>query len=184
MKKKLFETDGIRAVAGTFPLDPPTISRLGQALVGLLERKGLGTKVLIGRDTRESGPWMELALARGVRAAGGEAVSAGVIPTSAVSYLTKTHGFSAGAVISASHNPFRDNGIKVFSPLGIKIPDAWELELEADVLGGRGRLPGHDLDVAVNPGLAGDYVDYLTSRVRLMGTPSGLKVVVDCANGA
>ena len=184
MKKKLFGTDGIRAVAGAFPLDPPTISRLGQALVGLLERKGLGTKVLIGRDTRESGPWMERALARGVRAAGGETVSAGVIPTSAVSYLTKTHGFSAGAVISASHNPFRDNGIKVFSPLGIKIPDEWELELEADVLGGRGRLPGHDLDVAVNPGLAGDYADYLLSRVRLTGPPSGLKVVVDCANGA
>jgi phosphoglucosamine mutase len=184
VKKKLFGTDGIRAVAGAFPLDPPTISRLGQALVGLLERKGLGTKVLIGRDTRESGPWMERALARGVRAAGGETVSAGVIPTSAVSYLTKTHGFSAGAVISASHNPFRDNGIKVFSPLGIKIPDEWELELEADVLGGRGRLPGHDLDVAVNPGLAGDYADYLLSRVRLTGPPSGLKVVVDCANGA
>ena len=184
MKKKLFGTDGIRAVAGAFPLDPPTISRLGQALVGLLERKGLGTKVLIGRDTRESGPWMERALARGVRAAGGEIVSAGVIPTSAVSYLTKTHGFSAGAVISASHNPFLDNGIKVFSPLGIKIPDEWELELEADVLGGRGRLPGHDLDVAVNPGLAGDYADYLVSRVRLTGPPSGLKVVVDCANGA
>lgn len=184
MKKKLFGTDGIRAVAGAFPLDPPTISRLGQALVGILERKGLGTKVLIGRDTRESGPWMERALARGVRAAGGETVSAGVIPTSAVSYLTKTHGFSAGAVISASHNPFLDNGIKVFSPLGIKIPDEWELELEADVLGGRGRLPGHDLDVAVNPGLAGDYADYLVSRVRLTGPPSGLKVVVDCANGA
>jgi len=184
VKKKLFGTDGIRAVAGAFPLDPPTISRLGQALVGILERKGLGTKVLIGRDTRESGPWMERALARGVRAAGGETVSAGVIPTSAVSYLTKTHGFSAGAVISASHNPFLDNGIKVFSPLGIKIPDEWELDLEADVLGGRGRLPGHDLDVAVNPGLAGDYADYLVSRVRLTGPPSGLKVVVDCANGA
>lgn len=184
MKKKLFGTDGIRAVAGTFPLDPPTIARLGQALVGLLEKKGLGTRLLIGRDTRESGPWMERALARGVRAAGGEAVSAGVIPTSAVSYLTKTHGFSAGAVISASHNPFRDNGIKVFSPLGVKIPDAWELELEADVLEGRGRLPGHDLDVAVDPALAGDYADYLTSRVRLARPPAGLKVAVDCANGA
>jgi len=184
VKKKLFGTDGIRAVAGFFPLDPPTISRLGQALVGLLEKKGLGAKVLIGRDTRESGPWMERALARGVRAAGGEAASAGVIPTSAISYLTKTHGFSAGAVISASHNPFRDNGIKVFSPLGIKIPDEWELELEAAVLEGRGRLPGHDLDVAVNSGLAKDYADYLTSRVRLTGTPAGLKVAVDCANGA
>jgi len=182
--KKLFGTDGVRAVAGTFPLDPPTISRLGQALVGLLERKGLGAKLLIGRDTRESGPWMERALARGVRAAGGEAISAGVIPTSAVSYLTKTHGFSAGAVISASHNPFQDNGIKVFSPLGIKIPDEWELELEAAVLEGRGRLPGHETDVEVNPGLAGDYVDYLKGRVRPAKTPQGVKIVVDCANGA
>jgi phosphoglucosamine mutase len=184
VKKKLFGTDGVRAVAGTFPLDPPTISRLGQALVGLLERNGLGAKLLIGRDTRESGPWMERALARGVRTAGGEAVSAGVIPTSAVSYLTKTHGFSAGAVISASHNPFEDNGIKVFSPLGIKIPDEWELEIEEAVLEGRGRLPGHETDVETNAGLAGDYIEYLKGRVRLVRPPGGLKVVIDCANGA
>ena len=143
-RKKLFGTDGVRAVAGTYPLDPPTIARLGTALVALLERKGQGARILVGRDTRESGPWMERALARGVRAAGGDVVSAGVIPTSAVSYLTKTHGFAAGAVISASHNPFQDNGIKIFSPLGVKIPDEWELEIEADVLEGRGRLPGHE----------------------------------------
>jgi phosphoglucosamine mutase len=182
--KKLFGTDGVRAVAGRYPLDPPTICRLGQALVGLLESKGLGTRLLIGRDTRESGPWMERSLARGVRVAGGEAISAGIIPTSAVSYLTKTHGFSAGAVISASHNPFEDNGIKVFSPLGVKIPDEWELEIEAVVLEGRGRLPGHEADVEVNGALAGDYVDYLTGRVRPAGRAEGLKIVVDCANGA
>ena len=185
MKKKLFGTDGVRAVAGQFPLDPPTISRLGQALIGLLEAKGLGTRVLIGRDTRESGPWMERALARGVRVAGGEAVSAGVIPTSAVSYLTKTHGFSAGAVISASHNPFEDNGIKVFSPLGVKIPDEWELEIEAVVLEGRGRLPGHEGDVEVDETLAGDYAGYLTGRARPAAAGgTGFKVVLDCANGA
>jgi phosphoglucosamine mutase len=184
MKKKLFGTDGVRGVAGVFPLDPPTISRLGQALVELLEKKGLGARLLIGRDTRESGPWMERALARGVRAAGGEAVSAGVIPTSAVSYLTRTHGFSAGAVISASHNPFEDNGIKVFSPQGIKIPDEWELEIEADVLGGRGRLPGHEADVDIDPRLAGDYVDYLAGLVPGLRAPGRIKVVVDCANGA
>jgi phosphoglucosamine mutase len=184
MKKKLFGTDGVRGAAGVFPLDPPTIARLGQALVALLERKGLGARLLVGRDTRESGPWMEKALARGVRAAGGETVSAGVLPTSAVSYLTKTHGFSAGAVISASHNPFGDNGIKVFSPEGIKIPDAWELEIEADVLGGRGRLPGHETDVDVDPRLADDYVDYLGGLVRGIKAPAGLKVVLDCAHGA
>jgi len=183
-RKKLFGTDGVRAVAGTFPLDPPTISRLGSALVDLLERKGQGARILVGRDTRESGPWMERALARGVRAAGGEVVSAGVIPTSAVSYLTKTHGFAAGAVISASHNPFRDNGIKVFSPLGVKIPDEWELEIEAEVLEGRGRLPGHETDVPFDPALAGDYTDYLAGRVRVARPPDGFRVVVDCANGA
>jgi len=185
VKKKLFGTDGVRAVAGHFPLDPPTISRLGQALIGLLQAKGLGTRVLIGRDTRESGPWMERALARGMRVAGGEAVSAGVIPTSAVSYLTKTHGFSAGAVISASHNPFEDNGIKVFSPLGVKIPDEWELEIEAVVLEGRGRLPGHEGDVEVDETLAGDYAGYLTGRARPAAAGgTGFKVVLDCANGA
>ncbi len=184
MKKKLFGTDGVRAAAGQFPLDPPTISRLGQALVGLLESKGLGTRLLIGRDTRESGPWMERALARGVRAAGGEAVSAGVVPTSAVSYLTKTRGFSAGAVISASHNPFADNGIKVFSPLGVKIPDEWELEIEAAVLDGRGRLPGREAEVELDGTLAGLYADYLAGRVRMGAAARGLKVVVDCANGA
>jgi phosphoglucosamine mutase len=184
MRKKLFGTDGVRAVAGTFPLDPATISRLGDALVALLERQGLGTRLLIGRDTRESGPWMERALARGIRAAGGEAVSAGTIPTSAVSYLTKTHGFSAGAVISASHNPFEDNGIKVFSPLGVKIPDDWELEIEAAVLEGRGRLPGHETDVEIDPRLAGDYIDYLAGRIRLARGRPDIKVVIDCANGA
>ncbi len=184
MKKKLFGTDGVRAVAGAFPLDPPTIARLGTALAELLERKGLGTRVLVGRDTRESGPWMERALARGVRAGGGEVVSAGVIPTSAVSFLTKTHGFAAGAVISASHNPFEDNGIKVFSPLGVKIPDEWELEIEAGVLDGRGRLPGREAEVELDPRLAGDYAAYLAARVRLAGPAGRIKVVVDCANGA
>jgi phosphoglucosamine mutase len=184
MRKKLFGTDGVRGVAGVFPLDPATISRLGQALVELLEKKGLGGRLLIGRDTRESGPWMERALAQGIRAAGGEAVSAGVIPTSAVSFLAKTHGFSAGAVISASHNPFADNGIKVFSPQGVKIPDAWELEIEAEVLGGRGRLPGHETGVDVDPRLGGDYVDYLAGLVPGLHAPRDLRVVVDCANGA
>ena len=184
MKKKLFGTDGVRAVAGHFPLDQPTITRLGTALAELLERKGQGARILVGRDTRESGPWMERALARGVRVAGGEAVSAGVIPTSAVSYLTRTHGFSAGAVISASHNPFEDNGIKIFSPLGVKIPDEWELEIENEVLEGRGRLPGHEADVEVDGRLAGDYVDYLISRVEPGPGAAAVKVVIDCANGA
>jgi phosphoglucosamine mutase len=127
--KTLFGTDGIRAVAGKYPLDDATIRVLGWALVGLLKEEGLEPRILIGRDTRESGPWIETALAAGIAAGRGEAVSAGVVPTSAVSFLTLKHGFSAGIVISASHNPFNDNGIKIFSSKGIKISDAWELRL-------------------------------------------------------
>ena len=119
--KRLFGTDGIRSVAGQYPLDRPTAQALGRELIGLLETEGLEPRILIGRDTRESGPWIEKALASGVESAGGEAVSAGIVPTSAVSFLTRKHRFSAGAVISASHNPFRDNGIKIFSSEGIKI---------------------------------------------------------------
>src|SRR4030042_5831483 len=119
--KKLFGTDGVRSVAGQYPLDAPTIQVLGRALIDLLREEGLEPRVLIGRDTRESGPWIEQTLASGIRAGGGETVSAGVIPTSAVSFLTRKHRFSAGIVISASHNPYRDNGIKIFSSAGIKI---------------------------------------------------------------
>lgn len=184
MAKTLFGTDGIRAVAGEYPLTPAFLSALGQALAGLLAAKGLEPRVLIGRDTRESGPWMERAVAAGLRLAGTEAVSGGVIPTSAVSYLTKTHGFGAGVVISASHNPFRDNGIKVFSPLGIKIPDEWEEELEAAVGRALEGGPGGEADVPLSERLVGDYVDYLKGRVRLAGGPERIKIVLDCSNGA
>ena len=132
--KKLFGTDGMRGVAGDYPLDPPTIHALGRALIELLRTEGLPARVLIGRDTRESGGWIEDVLARGIRAADGAAFSAGIIPTSGVSYLTRRHSFSAGIVISASHNPFRDNGIKIFSSEGFKIPDAWEIRLEQSLL--------------------------------------------------
>lgn len=184
MGKSLFGTDGIRAVAGEYPLTPPFLSALGQALVGLIVEKGLPPRVLVGRDTRESGLWMERAIASGIRRAGGEAVSAGVIPTSAISYLTKTHGFGAGVVISASHNPFRDNGVKVFSPLGIKIPDEWEEELEGALTRILEEGPGEEADVPFSERLVGDYVEYLKDRVRVNGGPKRIKVVLDCSNGA
>lgn len=184
MGKSLFGTDGIRAVAGEYPLTAPFLSALGQALAGLLAEKGLAPRVLFGRDTRESGPWMERAVAAGLARAGAEAVSAGVIPTSAISYLTKTHGFGAGIVISASHNPFRDNGIKVFSPLGVKIPDEWEEELEEAA----GRIlesgPGAGAAVPFSKTLVGDYTEYLKGRIRMDPGPKRIKVVLDCSNGA
>ncbi len=172
MANKLFGTDGIRAEAGRYPLDFSSISTLGNALVALLRAKGLAPRVLIGRDTRESGAWMERALVQGLVEAGGEPASAGVIPTSAVSYLLRENDFSAGAVISASHNPFRDNGIKVFSHEGVKIPEDWEAELEAAILGSREEQNPVGAAVAPDPRLAEDYVAYLEGRYRA-GRPAG-----------
>jgi phosphoglucosamine mutase len=137
--KTLFGTDGIRGQAGEYPLDPASIAELGRALVGLLRREGLRPEILVGRDTRESGEWIEAAFRRGVAEAGGAGHSAGVIPTSGVAWPTRSNGFAAGAVVSASHNPYRDNGIKIFSSRGFKIPDAWEEELEAPLLAQIGR---------------------------------------------
>lgn len=187
---KLFGTDGIRAVAGAFPLDPAACRTLGRALVRLLAGRGPGRGVLVGRDTRESGAWIERALVAGIRDAGGSVALAGVIPTSAVSFLTRTRGFGAGIVISASHNPYRDNGIKVFSPQGLKIPDDWESALEAEILAGRGAAPAAaEADASAGPALPSDpafgeeYLAFLRSRLSLASPPRA-KVVVDCANGA
>src|SRR5689334_1532834 len=116
---KLFGTDGIRGKAGASPLDAPTVEIIGRALIANLARDlGRTPRLLIGRDTRESGPQIEAALTRGAQAAGATVESAGVITTPGVAYVTRTRGFDAGVVISASHNPFLDNGIKVFSPSG------------------------------------------------------------------
>ena len=103
--EKLFGTDGIRAVAGEYPLDYLSVYTLGKALISILQEEGLEARVIIGKDTRESGGWLEQALIQGINDGQGEAASAGVIPTSAVSFLTKKHSFSSGIVISASHNP-------------------------------------------------------------------------------
>ena len=183
MANKLFGTDGIRAVAGRYPLDYSSICVLGGALVSLLRGMGLEPRIIIGRDTRESGPWMEQSLVQGILEAGGTPVSAGVIPTSAVSYLTRRDAFAAGIVISASHNPFRDNGIKVFSPQGIKIPEEWEAELETSILGTRQEKKAGTATVAAEPRLAEEYADYLEGLFR---APAGskLRIVLDCANGA
>src|SRR5262245_56163021 len=113
----LFGTDGIRGTAGTFPLDVRTVRRIGAALVKALPKPD--AKVLIGRDTRESGVWIERELAYGARLAGASVHSIGVAPTPAVAYLTGVLDFEAGIVISASHNPYQDNGIKVFSGAGV-----------------------------------------------------------------
>src|SRR5256885_1110632 len=133
---RLFGTDGIRGTAGTYPLDPPTVRRVGAALVRALPKADGATgapRLLIGRDTRESGSWIEAELAHGASGEGAQVMSAGIVPTPAIAYLTRTAGYDAGVVISASHNPFADNGIKVFSGRGEKFTERVEREIEAIV---------------------------------------------------
>src|SRR5215470_15929379 len=125
--KRLFGTDGIRAVAGTPPLDPPSVRRFGLALAAVLAGElGRPPRVACGRDTRESGPWLRDAVADGLAAKGGTMIDAGVITTPGLAFATQAGLFDAGVMISASHNPFEDNGLKVFSRDGMKLEDAME----------------------------------------------------------
>lgn len=181
---KLFGTDGIRAVAGTFPLDPPSVRALGRALASLLLEEGLAPRAIVGRDTRESGAWMEGEIIRGFGKGGGEAVAAGVIPTSAISYLTRKHAFSAGIVLSASHNPFGDNGIKIFSSAGTKIGEAWEERLEAAILRGAEAGASDGPEIPARAGFLEDYTAFLEALFPVALRPARLRVVLDCSNGA
>src|SRR5687767_8944826 len=136
---RLFGTDGVRGTAGEYPLDIPTIRRIGAALTRALSASAKGSdatsaagvRFLAGRDTRESGSWIERELAFGIASQGGTLTSAGIVPTPAVAYLTPRMGYTAGVVLSASHNPFEDNGIKVFSGAGEKFTEAYEQQVEA-----------------------------------------------------
>jgi len=181
---KLFGTDGIRAVAGQFPLDYATVYTLGKGLVSLLREEGLEPRVVIGRDTRESGEWLEEALFLGIHSGHGEAVSAGVIPTSGISFLTLKHSFSAGIVISASHNPYQDNGIKIFSSQGIKIPDSWEKKIEELVKEAPENVEREKIKVTPQSSLGQDYIDFLKSRFSHVNFQKKIRVVLDCSNGA
>ncbi len=183
---KLFGTDGIRGAAGAPPLDPETISRVGAALIRVHggPGSGQGLRVLIGRDTRESGPWIEDALTRGLTSEGGEAGSLGVVPTPAVAYLTKADGFDLGVVISASHNPYRDNGIKVFSGAGEKFTEAEERAVEAMVADSSWTVGTGAAHATPRPDLVPHYLEHLQRVLPAAGPLSGARVVVDCANGA
>src|SRR5580704_12662286 len=131
--KKLFGTDGIRGIAGQPPLDASTIYAIGLALAHTLAVKAPSPRVLIGMDTRESSDWIAATLTAGLNIAGASVESAGVITTPAIAFLTHTHRFDTGIVISASHNPWQDNGIKLFGPDGYKLPDAVELAIEEEI---------------------------------------------------
>jgi phosphoglucosamine mutase len=185
--RKLFGTDGIRGVAGEFPLDPGTVYAIGLALGHSLKKKEPRPRVLLGRDTRESSPWIAATLAEALRQSGAKAESAGVVPTPAIAYLARVHGFNAGVVISASHNPWQDNGIKLFGGDGFKLPDAVELAMEEEILFHASKGKVVDVKslppVEDKPALQSDYIQFLRTTIPNLSL-GGMKLVVDCANGA
>ncbi len=189
--RKLFGTDGIRGVAGEYPLDEKTVYVIGRALGHYLQRTFAAPRVVIGQDTRESSDAISAALGCGLRSHDVGAVNAGVLTTPGIAFLARTQNFAAGVVISASHNPWRDNGIKVFGSNGYKLPDEVELEIERDIFEhmeelaatatkGAGAKPG---PLPAQGSLAAPYIQWLVDSVS-GSTLGNLKVVVDCANGA
>jgi phosphoglucosamine mutase len=184
--KKLFGTDGIRAVAGQPPLDASTVYAIGLALARTLADKTSLPRVLLGMDTRESSEWIAATLTAGLTVGGASVESAGVITTPAIAFLTHTHGFAAGVVISASHNPWQDNGIKLFGPDGYKLPDALELAIEEEIFRQLDELttpPQQTVPPKVNEADRAEYVRFLLAAVSGLSL-DGRRVVIDCANGA
>ncbi len=193
--KQLFGTDGIRGVAGESPLDEKTVFLIGKALGRNLARLhppgDTASRVVIGEDTRESSRWIAETIAAGLADEGVEVHSAGVITTPGVAFLTRTDSFVAGVMISASHNPFQDNGIKVFGHSGYKLPDDLEHEVEAEIF----RLQESHREITPpvapqSPGLqpeksfAERYEDFLASLLPGKKPFEGMRIVMDCGNGA
>ncbi|HKP72584.1 MAG TPA: phosphoglucosamine mutase [Pyrinomonadaceae bacterium] len=203
--KKLFGTDGMRGEAGRFPLDAQTVRTVGLSLARhLAERTGRTPRIITGRDTRESGGWIERALVVGAREGGATCESAGVITTPGVAFLARTIPEDAGVVVSASHNPYQDNGIKIFAPSGRKLDDATERQIEADIHQSRGgaiddaetnapasrdESSGEGFGVLAEADggaaeLQARYLDHLSGEIASGLRLEGLRMVVDCANGA
>jgi phosphoglucosamine mutase len=184
----------MRGEAGRFPLDEVTVITAGRSLARLLgEQKVEGAPAIVtGRDTRESGAWLERALASGARSAGASVLSAGVITTPGVAYLARTLSADAGVVISASHNPFQDNGIKIFAPTGRKLDDSMERRIEADIereaasssREGSASEKAEEFDSHQSSQLRERYLNYLAETVAAGLSLEGLSIIVDCANGA
>jgi phosphoglucosamine mutase len=200
--KRLFGTDGMRGEAGRFPLDAATVWVTGRSLARHLAEQqdgGRAPRIIVGRDTRESGSWIERALVAGALEAGALVQSAGVITTPGVAYLTRQLPADAGVVISASHNPYQDNGIKVFAPSGRKLDDATERRIEADIAAEAGETEAVAAATPQMPESIGEeeeteslaaaqlrarYLDYLAEEVAQGLSLEGMSIAVDCANGA
>jgi phosphoglucosamine mutase len=185
MPKELFGTDGIRGLPGKSPLDDATLYATGRALGAHLKQTSRAAHVLIGMDTRESGPHIAALLAAGLNTAGVSVDFAGIITTPGVACLVRLKGLQAGVVISASHNPYHDNGVKLFSNAGMKFPDSVEEILEQDIFRHRSEPPPKNSPrLIADESLDADYLNFLRSRVIPGAKLSSLRIVLDCANGA
>jgi phosphoglucosamine mutase len=188
MSRKLFGTDGIRGVAGSPPLDAATVHAFGLALgewaMGAARTQRISTpRVVVGIDTRESGPWLAETVGAGLEAQGVAPVFAGLTTTPGVAYLTRSMDFVAGVMISASHNPYQDNGLKAFDHSGFKLPDAIELELERRIFALLNGGPAHSSrSLTEDPSLDRLYLDALAGTFQ--ANFEGKRIVLDCANGA
>src|ERR1051326_6548695 len=188
-QRKLFGTDGIRGVAGEFPLTPQSTCLIGRALGHDLQKTNAQARVVIGQDTRESSRWIADRVASGLASCGVESHSAGVITTPGIAYLARSRKFDAGVVISASHNPWTDNGIKVFAGTGFKLPDSHELAIEQEIFALL-QQPEKHAEPAAKPAstipgehsLRTAYINWLVTNVHT--DLSSLRILADCANGA
>ncbi|MBE0425870.1 MAG: phosphoglucosamine mutase [Nitrospirae bacterium] len=185
---KLFGTDGIRSAVNQHPMTPETVLRIGMAVAFLLREKPGRNMILIGKDTRLSGYMIESALTSGICSMGMNVTLVGPLPTPGIAFLTRTLRLDAGIVISASHNPFEDNGIKFFSSEGFKLPDALENKIETLVMDDKlAKYRAKDSDIGKAYRLddaSGRYIEYTKSTIPRGMTFEGMKIVVDCANGA
>ena len=185
MSHQLFGTDGIRGVANEYPITPEVALRIGRAVARVLQASGHRRhKVVIGKDTRLSGYMLETAITSGLVSEGSRVLLTGPAPTPAVAHPTRSMNCDAGIMLTASHNPYQDNGIKIFGPDGFKLCDDLELEIEKLILADDLPHPGSDLGKAIRIDDAmGRYIEFTKSAVG-SGSLNGLKVVIDCANGA
>ena len=185
MSKELFGTDGIRGIPGQYPLDNQTLYWAGRSLGRYLNAANTTPRVLIGMDTRESGPHLAAWIAAGLKDENVLVSSAGVISTPGIACVVRKKGFSAGVVISASHNPYHDNGVKLFADSGMKFPDAIEERIEDEILR-QCKLPvaSKAPRLLANNSLDEEYLDFLRGCTVAGANLSGMKIVLDCANGA
>jgi phosphoglucosamine mutase len=185
MPRQFFGTDGIRGIPGTPPLDDATLFALGVSVAAFLHRDHPSPHALIGTDTRESGPHIASVVAAGLAHGGASVSFAGVLTTPGVACLVRQNDYHAGVVVSASHNPYQDNGVKLFSHAGMKFPDSVEENIEDGILKLQSEKPA-----TASPNLKSDdslhhqYLDFLRSRVISGANLKGLRIVLDCANGA